>query len=63
MKVITRVNEYLNSDKEIFIESKKDGIFVKVEKDKNFFIEYGERIANAKVKETHETETLVTIYI
>lgn len=63
MKVITRVNEYLYSDKDIFIESKKDGTFVKVEKDKNFFIEFGERIANAKVKEIHETETLVTIYI
>lgn len=45
------------------IESKKDGTFVKVEKDQNFFIEFGERIANAKIKETHETETIVTIYI
>ncbi|GLB26539.1 hypothetical protein LXJ15735_27800 [Lacrimispora xylanolytica] len=63
MKVITRVNEYLDSDKEIYIESLNGGSCVKVKKEQNFFLQFGEKVANTKVKRTDITETLVTILI
>lgn len=64
MKVVTRVNEYLDSDKEIFIESEKGRFpLIKVDKSQNLFLQCGERIANAKVKMTEKTDALVTIVI
>lgn len=63
MKVITRVNEFMDTDKEIFIESLKGGFLVKVDKRINLYLQVGEKIAEAKVKRTDETDTLVTILI
>lgn len=65
MKVITAVKKYINTDKEIFIEAVKDGAFVRVDKEKDFTIEFGSRIADSKVKNINDTESpdAVTIYI
>lgn len=65
MKVITAVKKYLNTDKEIFLQCVNDiGVYI-VHKDKDFYLEYGERIANTKVKriDTEESPDAVTIYI
>lgn len=65
MKVITAVNKYIKTDKEIFLECVKDGTFVVVHKDKDFHLEFGSRIADTKVKriDTEESPDAVTIYI
>lgn len=65
MKVITAVNKYLRTDREIFIESVSDGSLVHITKRKDISLEFGERIANCKVKkiDEEESEKFVTIYI
>lgn len=65
MKVITAVKKYLKSDREIFIQSKKYGDFISVPRDKDFYLEFGSVIAEAKVKmiDTEECDEAVTIYI
>ena len=65
MKVITAVKKYMKTDREIFLECVNDvGVYV-VDKNKDFYLQYGERIANAKVKkiDTEESSEAVTIYI
>lgn len=65
MKVITAVKKYMKTDREIFLECVNDvGVYV-VDKNKDFYLQYGERIANAKVKkiDTEESPEAVTIYI
>ena len=65
MKVITAVKKYMKTDKEIFLEFVKDGTFVVVHKDKDFYLEFGSVIADTKVKriDTEESPDAVTIYI
>lgn len=65
MKVITAVNKYKNTDKEIFLESQKDGTFVVVHKDKDLYLEFGSRIADSRVHHIDEEESpdAVTIYL
>lgn len=65
MKTITAVKKYLNTDKEIFLECVSDGTLVIVHKDKDFHLEFGERIADCKVDHIDENESpdAVTIYI
>lgn len=65
MKVITAVKKYIKTDREIFLQSMKDvGIYV-VHKEKDFYLDFGERIADAKVHHIDEAESpdAVTIYI
>ena len=65
MKVITAVNKYLNTDREIFLQSVGDiGIYA-VDKNKDFRLRYGSRVADTKVKmiDTEESPDAVTIYI
>lgn len=65
MKVITAVKRYIKTDREIFLHSMRDiGVYV-VHKDKDFNLEFGERIADAKVHHIDENESpdAVTIYI
>lgn len=65
MKVITAVNKYLNTDKEIFLECVSDGTLAVVHKDKDFYLEFGEQIADCKVAHIDENESpdAVTIYL
>ena len=66
MKVITAVKKYLKTDKEIILQCDTDGTVISfVDKSKDFHIEYGERIANSKVKKIDEDESpdAVTIYL
>lgn len=62
MKVITAVKKYLKTEKEIFIQNKES--FHVVRKDKDFYLEFGERIAYSRVKKIDEEESpdAVTIY-
>ena len=65
MKVITAVKKYMKTDKKIFLECVKDGTFVVVHKDKDFYLEFGSVIADTKIKriDTEESPDAVTIYI
>lgn len=65
MKVITAVKKYMKTDREIFLQAVADGTFVYVDKDKDFHLEFGSRIADSKVKRIDEKESpdAVTIYI
>ena len=65
MKVITAIKKYAKTDKEIFLECVKDGTLAIVHKDKDFYLEFGSRIADTKVKkiDTEESPDAVTIYI
>ena len=66
MKVITAVKKYLKTDKVIFLQCDTDGtVILSVDKNEDFHIEYGERIANSKVKKIDEDESpdAVTIYL
>lgn len=66
MKVITAVKKYMKTDKEIFLQCDTDGtVILHVDKDKDFYLEFGERIANAKAKNVDEKENpdAVTIYL
>ena len=65
MKVITAVRKYLNTNREIFLQSTSDiGIYA-VDKNADFHQRYGDRVANARVKriDTEESLNAVTIYI
>ena len=65
MKVITAVNKYLKTDREIFLQSINDiGIYV-VPKDEDFVQRFGTVVANTNVKKVDENESpdAVTIYI
>ena len=65
MKVITAVNKYLDTDREIFLQSVSDiGIYA-VDKSKDFRLHFGSRIADTRVKriDTEESPDAVTIYI
>lgn len=65
MKVITAVKKYLKTDREIFLQCVNDiGVYV-VNKDKDFYLEYGSVIADTKVKriDAEESPNAVTIYI
>ncbi|MBO5373697.1 MAG: hypothetical protein J6A75_13410 [Lachnospiraceae bacterium] len=65
MKVITAVNKYKKTDKELFLQCVKDGTFVVVHKDKDFHLAFGSRIADSRVHHIDEKESpdAVTIYI
>ena len=65
MKAITAVKKYMKTDREIFLQSVADGTFVYVDKNKDFNIEFGSRIADSKVKRIDEKESpdAVTIYL
>ena len=65
MKVITAVKKYLDTDREIFLQSVNDiGIYA-VDKNKDFRLHFGSRIADTKVKQIdiEESPDAVTIYI
>lgn len=65
MKVITAVRKYIKTEKEIFLQSMNDiGVFV-VHKDKDFCLDFGDKVASAKVHHIDETESpdAVTIYL
>ena len=65
MKVITAVKKYLNTNREIFLESLSNGAIISVNKDKDFYSEFGDIIADAKVRRINDVEDpdAVTIYI
>lgn len=66
MKVITAVKKYLKTDREIFLQCDTDGtVILRVDKDKDFNLQFGERIANAKAINVDEDESpdAVTIYL
>lgn len=66
MKTITAVKKYLTTNKEIFLQHGEDISTINlVNKENDFTLEYGERIANATVKKIDEQENpdAVTIYI
>ncbi len=66
MKVITAVKKYLKTDKEIFLQCDTDGTVIQyVNKDKDFYLAFGERIADSKVKRIDDRESpdAVTIYL
>lgn len=66
MKVITVYKKYKDTDREIFLQCDTDGtVIIHVNKDKDFTLEFGERIADAKVKKIDDKESpdAVTIYI
>lgn len=66
MKVITAVKKYLNTDKEIFLQCDTDGTVIQhVNKDKDFYLAFEERVADAKVKRIDDKESpdAVTIYL
>lgn len=65
MQVKTAVKNFIDSDREIFVQVEKGGSFFLVSKDKDFVSEYGSIIAESKVKriDTEESEEAVTIYL
>lgn len=66
MKVITAFKKYKKTEKEIFLQCDTDEtVIISVDKDTDFYLEFGERIANAKVKKIDEDESpdAVTIYL
>lgn len=66
MKVITAVKNYIKTDKEIVLQCDREDTAISfVDKKKDFYLVYGERIANSKVKRIDEDESpdVVTIYL
>lgn len=63
MRAITAVSQYLETDYEIFLEGETG--LIPVPKDKDFGLEFGERIEKAKVKriDTDKDSNTVTIYL